>query len=224
VPAQQVPRLHTHEHTVILLLLSHLIKNGRKITVAVKTHAPRLCRDQCNGHRGHRAARLVGKICQCLSGQYGTHYHRSDWPSVRCGNPRKGGHRARAMDLVREPPDLQSCPAPWSQLRSSCWSPRLRPSPRAFDSPAVVLLAAVPPDCELPPCHIAACLGQRPRRPRLFGRLDTSCDQGVVTPPPILRERTIVVSRRAYVTTPLVGPPMPPPFTHGAPDFTTGRR
>jgi hypothetical protein len=121
-------------------------------------------------------------------------------------------------------PTFQSCPAPWSQLRSSCWSPRLRPSPRAFDSPAVVLLAAVPPDCELPPCHIAACLGQRPRRPRLFGRLDTSCDQGVVTPPPILRERTIVVSRRAYVTTPLVGPPMPPPFTHGAPDFTTGRR
>jgi hypothetical protein len=30
VPAQQVPRLHTHEHTVIVLLLSHLIKPEEK--------------------------------------------------------------------------------------------------------------------------------------------------------------------------------------------------
>jgi hypothetical protein len=34
----------------------------------------------------------------------------------------------------------------------------------------------------------------------------------VVTPPPIVRERTIVVSRPGYVPAPLVGPPVPPPY------------
>jgi hypothetical protein len=34
----------------------------------------------------------------------------------------------------------------------------------------------------------------------------------VVTPLPIVRERTIVVSRPGYVSAPLVGPPMPPPY------------
>jgi hypothetical protein len=34
----------------------------------------------------------------------------------------------------------------------------------------------------------------------------------VVTPPPIVRERTIVVSRPGYLSVPLVGPAMPPPY------------
>ena len=33
-----------------------------------------------------------------------------------------------------------------------------------------------------------------------------------VVAPPVVRERTIVVSRPGYVSTPLVGPPMPPPY------------
>lgn len=33
-----------------------------------------------------------------------------------------------------------------------------------------------------------------------------------VIAPPIVRERTIVVSRPGYVSTPLVAPPMPPPY------------
>ena len=33
-----------------------------------------------------------------------------------------------------------------------------------------------------------------------------------VIAPPLVRERTIVVSRPGYVSTPLVGPPMPPPY------------
>jgi hypothetical protein len=104
VPAQQVRRLHTHEHTVILLLFSHLIKAGRKINVSVKTHAPRLCRDHCNGHRGHRAARRVGKIGQCLSGQSGARIIIAPTAlgSLRESTANKGGHRARAMDLVRQ--------------------------------------------------------------------------------------------------------------------------
>jgi hypothetical protein len=34
----------------------------------------------------------------------------------------------------------------------------------------------------------------------------------LLPPPPIVRERTIVVSRPGYVPAPLVGPPMPPPY------------
>jgi hypothetical protein len=33
-----------------------------------------------------------------------------------------------------------------------------------------------------------------------------------VVAPPVVRERTIVVSRPGYVSAPLVGPPMPPPY------------
>jgi hypothetical protein len=36
--------------------------------------------------------------------------------------------------------------------------------------------------------------------------------RAVVTPPPIVRERTIVVSRPGYLSVPLVGPAMPPPY------------
>ena len=34
----------------------------------------------------------------------------------------------------------------------------------------------------------------------------------VVAPPPIARERTIVVSHPGYVSAPVLGPPLPPPY------------
>jgi hypothetical protein len=34
----------------------------------------------------------------------------------------------------------------------------------------------------------------------------------IVAPAPLVRQRTIVVSRPGYVSAPLLGPPMPPPY------------
>jgi hypothetical protein len=88
--AQQPPRLHPHERAAILLPFRISLEQERKRHVSVKTHSPRLCASakSADAYQGNME-RALSSLNQALA-------------SLRESTANKGGHRARAMDLVRQ--------------------------------------------------------------------------------------------------------------------------